>query len=256
MILIEKPLRDNCYFSDEAAPPGLRAPGDTRRSIDGILAHFTVGQSASSAWYTFSGAPANIGYPEGTPYIIDVNGAVWRLFDEGEAWSYHIGCVGAWAQNHKHDKRLVGVEVVNIGPLTLGHDGKTLVWNGGRTLFGVIGDPKCPPFKKLDTPFRGFQYFAMFAPAQIAAFVELADMLQKKWKFPRIIPPLKRTVSTPTQPEHVDVPCRFAYDEAFFADRKGVVSHTNYRQWDKWDWNPSAPELWDALKADGWVEQA
>ena len=39
--------------------------------------------------------------------------------DEGEAWSYHIGCSGAWAMNHKHDKRLVGIEVASIGPLEL-----------------------------------------------------------------------------------------------------------------------------------------
>ena len=254
MNLLEKPLPENCYFHDEAAPPGLRPPGDTRRQIDGILAHFTVGQSAVSAYYTFRGAPAALGYPEGTPYLIDNNGDVWKLFDEGEAWSYHIGCSGAWAMNHKHDKRLVGIEVASIGPLELGHDGKSLVWNGGRTVFGIIGDPRCPAYKRLDTPFRGYQYFAAFPQAQIMAFVQLADMLQKKWQFPRIIPPLTRVAWSSTAPERV-LNCRFGYDESFFADRKGIVSHVNFRESGKWDWNPSAPELWDALKADGWAEQ-
>jgi len=174
------------------------------------------------------------------PYIVDATGDVWQLYPDTKT-GYHIGVVDStFAQNHNHDWRLIGIEVANIGPLTVGHDGVTLTWMNGQIVYGRLGDPHCPPVVKLPTPYRGITYFAAYPQVQIDATIQLVDSLQKAHGFPRVIPPAAH---------------RFAFDPTYFATYKGVCSHVNFVDNWKWDQAPMHSDaIWNGLKALGFTE--
>jgi N-acetyl-anhydromuramyl-L-alanine amidase AmpD len=54
--------------------------------------------------------------------VVDTDGTIIRLFDE-KYWSYHLGIRGADSENWRHDKRSIGIEIVNIGPVWKHPDG-------------------------------------------------------------------------------------------------------------------------------------
>ena len=196
-------LPDNKYFHD-VIPKEM------------IMLHFTAGHNVSAAYQTWMSQNIAIG----TPYILDQDGTVYETFDP-KLWAYHIGCTGPKAQNHKHDKRSVPIEVINYGPLKL--VGDTLMsWPGNYTQkFCKVTETD----RYVEATYRGFDYFEAFPAVQKAALVELVQKISTDFNIPIILPPVeKRTV----------------YDMDFFDNWKGVASHQNFRP-DKFDIGPA----WD-----------
>lgn len=202
---------------------------------DGIVLHFTAGTTADGAITTFENAPKVQKYRMSVPYVVanDAAATVYKLFDD-EYWAYNLAITGAFAQNHKHDKRTVAIEIVNPGPLRpVGEN--MCFWPKN------FGAPYCKMHevdKFVMTTFRGEKFFATYSPAQIANTVELCEMICEKHKINRVIPPWAKRMDT-------DLP--------YFTQFKGVFTHTNVRP-DKWDIGPAGDAIWDALKAKGYTE--
>jgi N-acetyl-anhydromuramyl-L-alanine amidase AmpD len=240
MKIVDQPLPKGCYFEELFCK-------------DLILLHFTAGPNALSAYYTFQQKPKQLGYPVSTAFVVDSADPgsgkifsrepfdVWKLFDP-QLWSYHLGIAGPYAQNHRHDKRSIGIEIANIGPLTLGHDGDTLTW-GQDLVYGRLSNPhpgQALEIMHLPTPFRGCEYFVPMPQAQVDATVALVAELCTKFQIPKVIPPLSR---------------RFVTDLAYFSEFKGVVSHVNFIDKWKWDHAPGHSDaIWSGLINLGFVE--
>ena len=182
---------------------------------DLILLHFTAGSTVSGAFNSWM-QQVKIG----TPYIVDTDGTVYEIFDP-KCWAYNLGCTGPKAQNHKHDKRSVAIETINMGPLKL--VGDTLMsWPGNYTQkFCKVTETN----KYVKTSYRGFDYYQTFTPVQKASIVELVKKVSTDFNIPIVLPPADKLT---------------VFDMDFFDTWKGVASHQNFRP-DKYDIGPS----WD-----------
>jgi N-acetyl-anhydromuramyl-L-alanine amidase AmpD len=181
-----------------------------------IMLHFTAGSRVDGAFQSWMTQNIQIG----TPYILDKDGTVYEIFDP-KYWAYHLGVTGPKAQNHKHDKRSVPIEVINMGPLKL--NGTTLYsWPGNYTQkFCDISETN----KYVKSTYRGFDYYDAFPVEQQIALVELVKKISTDFKIPITLPPMeKRTV----------------FDLDFYDNWVGVASHQNFRP-DKFDIGPA----WD-----------
>jgi N-acetyl-anhydromuramyl-L-alanine amidase AmpD len=192
---------------------------------DLVVLHFTAGGSVAGAVACWLGQKDEVA----TPYIVDVDGVVYATFDP-KFWAYHLGVVGPQAQNHKHDKRSVPIEIVGFGPLKL--KGDTLCsWPGNYT------NPYCGLTEKekyVHSSFRGSDYFTAFPEAQKQAVVELVRKISEEFQIPLAIPPV----------EH-----RGSFDLSFFDNWKGIASHQNFRS-DKSDIGPAwSVNDWEKLHA-------
>lgn len=183
---------------------------------DLIVLHFTAGSSTSGAFNSWVPQKINIG----TPYILDPNGTVYEVFSP-KNWAYHLGITGPLAEDHRHDKRSVPIEVVNFGPLKL--VGDTLMsWPGNYTnKFCNVSETE----KYVKASFRGFSYYAAFPEVQKKALVELVKHISAEFNIPMTLPPA----------DH-----REKFDLEFFKNWKGIASHQNFRP-DKFDIGPA----WD-----------
>ena len=76
---------------------------------DLIVLHFTAGRSAKSAHQTWLSNPVRVA----TAYLVDSDGKTYEVFDPSH-WAYHLGIKGS---RGKHDKRSIGIEIANVGPL-------------------------------------------------------------------------------------------------------------------------------------------
>ena len=183
---------------------------------DMIMLHFTAGSRVDGAYQSWIHDPVQIG----TPYVVDLDGTVYEFFDP-KYWAYNLGCTGPKAQNHKHDKRSVAIETINMGPLKL--VGDTLMsWPGNYTQkFCNVSETD----KYVKAYYRGFDYYQAFPAVQKAAIVELVKSISTRFNIPIILPP----------EEH-----RTVFDMDFYDNWKGVASHQNFRP-DKFDIGPA----WD-----------
>lgn len=186
---------------------------------DLIMLHFTAGSSARSAYDSWRSTPSKVA----TAYLVDTDGSIYECFPP-EYWAYHLGVAGAASADWKHDKRSIGIEIANAGPLRLdANDGQQLNWwpNNFKTKFCTTEETA----KYVKAPYRGFAYFASFPPVQCDAVVGLVDQLCSAFSIPRALPPeVKRT----------------AFDIEFFESFRGIASHQNFRR-DKLDIGPAFP---------------
>ncbi len=181
-----------------------------------IMLHFTAGSTASGAIASWKSQAIKIG----TPYILDLDGTVYEVFDP-KGWAYHLGVTGKMAQNHKHDKRSVAIEVVNFGPLKL-KNGILYSWpNNYNNVFCNITDKD----KYVKASYRGFDYFAAFPQVQKDALVELVKKISTDFNIPMTLPPTEKMDQ---------------FDLNFFDNWNGIASHQNFRP-DKFDMGPA----WD-----------
>jgi len=189
-------LPDSCYFK-------------SRQEKDLIVLHFTAGGSARSSfdWWRKSSNRVS------TPYLIDMDGSVYEVYDP-ENWSYQLGIQNADA-NHSNDKRSIGIEICNYGPLKL----------KGDTLYSWPKDfnnkycELSQGEKYVKTSFRGFNYYAAFTEFQKASTSYLVDELCSKFGIKSVIAP---------------EPKRNECDVPFFSKWKGICTHANFRP-DKFD---------------------
>jgi N-acetyl-anhydromuramyl-L-alanine amidase AmpD len=182
---------------------------------DLIVLHFTAGQTARSAYETWTQDPRRIA----TAYIVDRDGTIYEMFDP-RYWASHLGIRGGPV----HDRRSIGIEIANVGPLTPSADRRSLNWWTGH------------PFCALDETnayrqqrYRGYEYYAAFPPTQVDAVGALVRHLVERFSIPRQLAPAAR---------------RHEFDEAFFASFRGIATHANFRK-DKYDIGPAFD--WEAL---------
>jgi len=181
---------------------------------DLIVLHFTAGQSAQSAFNTWMNNPERVA----TAYIVDTDGTVYELFDPSY-WAFHLGVKGAGGV---HDKRSIGIEIANVGPLKQSaSDPNRLDWWPNNW-----GTPWCrldETGRYVRAPFRGIPYFASFPEPQVAAVARLTAYLCERFGVPKNLPARTR---------------RKECDTVYYGARKGVVAHQNFRP-DKWDVGPA-----------------
>ena len=116
---------------------------------------------------------------------------------------------------HRQDKRSIGIELVNVGPLRLNRAGNGLCfWAQNWTA----------PYCKLDQPnlyvkadFRGEKYFAAFDPAQIESAARLTQSLLKQFAIPTAV-----------------------FQKGDILRHQGIATHTDFRT-DKYDVGPAFP---------------
>lgn len=187
---------------------------------DLIVLHFTAGLNARSAFDTWAADPDHIA----TAYIIDVDGTIYEVFDPTR-WAYHLGVKGS---NGRHDKRSIGIEIANAGPLRQSvHDPSCLNWWPAK--FGKKYCSINETDKYVKTSYRDIQYFAAFPAVQVEATRDLVWHLCERFSIAKVLPPEDK---------------QFLCDLDYFSDFSGVVTHANFRQ-DKWDIGPGFD--WQAL---------
>lgn len=195
---------------------------------DLIVLHFTAGTTASGAVAHWQSLAERIG----TAYVIDVDGVIYEVFDP-HGWAYHLGIVSQPSApgsslriGSRHDRRSIGIELVNVGPLK--RRGDDLCWwlNSWQARYCTIRDER----RFVGSAFRGEQYFATFTDAQYASLRPLVRRLSHEHHIPLVAPPPDvRAVSLPS---------------GFYSEFRGVCSHQNFRA-DKWDIGPAFD--WDRL---------
>ncbi len=203
------------------APPGLRLDCATlalepkqyyaiEYPKDLIVLHFTAGRTAASAVNAWRANPDHVA----TAFVVDTDGGVYQTFDP-RFWAYHLGIRGTSA----HDKRSIGIEIANVGPLVRGDGNLNWWWNDFRQPYCRIDERNC----YVRASYRGKDYFAAFPPEQVRAVAALTLHLCERFGVSRVIPASEK---------------RAEFDPVFFAGFRGVATHANFRS-DKWDIGPA-----------------
>ena len=181
---------------------------------DMIMLHFTAGSKASHAYNAWINQRIKIG----TAYIVDKDGSVYEVFNP-KYWAYHLGIKGKYSQSWKHDKRSIGIEIVNMGPLKL--RGKDLCcWpNDFNQKFCSINDTH----KYVETSYRGYDFYEAFPQVQLDSVVKLVDRLSNQFQIKKTLPPVEKQMEC---------------DLEFYDSWKGIAAHQNVRP-DKFDIGPA-----------------
>jgi N-acetyl-anhydromuramyl-L-alanine amidase AmpD len=182
----------------------------TVQKKDMIVLHFTAGQSGVSAAKWFATRKDCVS----TPYVIESDGTVLQLYDP-KYWSYHLGIKGTHAQ----DRRSIGIEIANMGPLRL-NNGKLYSWPNNYTQKFCTLDQTD---RYVGATYRGFDYYAAYTPAQLQSVAQLVRMLCDQFSIPHVTPDPAR---------------REQFDFVYFSQFKGITSHQNFRS-DKFDVGPA-----------------
>jgi N-acetyl-anhydromuramyl-L-alanine amidase AmpD len=153
------------------------------------------------------------------PFVIGRNGVIYNLF-ASKYWSYHLG-PGAMGGNTAMSRECIGIEISNIGPLK--KIGDNLVTTYSDTdIYCSLAETQF--YTKLNTRYRGFEYFATYTPAQYEAIRQLLKFLCAKYTLPK---------------NFVNEPARYeVMTEDGFRNFTGIVSHVNCRK-DKVDIGPA-----------------
>ena len=153
------------------------------------------------------------------PFVVGRNGIIYNLF-ASKYWSYHLG-PGAMGGNTGMSRECIGIEISNIGPLK--KIGDNLVTTYSDTdVYCSLAETQF--YTKLNTKYRGFEYFATYTPAQYAAIGMLLKFLCAKYKLPKTF---------------LNEPERYAImTAAGFTNYTGIASHVNCRM-DKVDIGPA-----------------
>ena len=189
-------ISDKCYFQEQ-------------QEKDLIVLHFTAGGNAASSaqWWN------NTANRVSTPYLVDMDGVIYETYDP-KYWSYHLGIKGA-DPGHHNDKRSIGIEVCNYGPLKL--SGNTL--NSWPKDFNNKYCDLSQVDKYVNAKFRGFDYYAAFSELQKVTIGHLVNHLCSKFN-------IKKEIALESKRNECDVP--------FYSKWKGICTHANFRP-DKFD---------------------
>lgn len=151
----------------------------------------------------------------GVAYLVGRKGQVIQLFDPSY-WSYHLGST-ALGGNSIQSKKSIGIEISNYGWLTE-KDG--VLYDAYKKEFCKVTENDL--YTKLDKPYRGYTYFCNYTEEQYIAVAKLLKYLCEKFNIPfEFLPEEKRH--------------EFTRDIIEF---KGITTHVNYREFDKWDVSP------------------
>jgi N-acetyl-anhydromuramyl-L-alanine amidase AmpD len=185
---------------------------DTVYAKERIVLHFTAG-GLSGDMSTLT----RQNYHVSVPFVIARDGTIYQLYSS-KFWSGNLGGDALGNMMNAQDKRTIGIEISNYGPLSPGRGGLQNIY--GET-YCALNRPDA--FQKLTVPFRGESYYATYTAAQYDSLIVLLRYLTAQYNIPRqFIPEPKRYVTTP--------------DVLTF---RGIVSHVNYRKSGKWDIGPA-----------------
>jgi len=203
-------LPDSCFFR-QSAPKNL------------IVLHATASSTARSVYETWK-SPAN--GRVATAYVVERDGRIFQTFPP-ECWAYHLG-MRERNPGHYNDRRSIGIEIVNPGPLRPDPDGgDTLNWWPKN-----FREPWCRASeteKYVRRDYRGYKFYATYTPEQEEAVRRLVEHLCRRFGIPALLPPAER---------------RPVCDPAFFCRFEGIAAHQNFRP-DKLDVGPAWS--WDSL---------
>ena len=200
--------------------PASQVMGRAETGKDSLVLHYTGGTTVEGAFNHWLMSPERVG----TALIVGLDGRVSEVFPM-DHWAFHLG-LGPLAEFGRHDKRSIGIEVVNVGQLR--RVGDTLMWwpNNYRTPFCSIRDVDRYVQVKA---WRGFQYFASFTPQQLAVIPELVDHCCKQFSIPKTFLPSLTELNLDAAKKH-----------------KGISTHSNWLL-EKLDIGPAFP--WKILGA-------
>lgn len=170
-----------------------------------IVLHHTVSSTAKSALTWWGMTPDRVG----TAYVIDKDGTIYEAFNP-IYWAYHLGLKSA--RNLDLNRRSIGIEIVNEGPLQHGEDGFRWNFLPGKKGSKYVGNG-------IRCPWRGYEWWAEYTPEQYAALNELIPQL------------LSRFDLKPTFYTGLDF-------NPYTPDRATIYSHRNVRE-DKSDLSPA-----------------
>jgi N-acetyl-anhydromuramyl-L-alanine amidase AmpD len=191
---------------------------------DLILLHFTSGTSAQSAFSTFKNQKGHVC----VPYVLERTGEIFQLF-EPRFWSYHLG-IRQGDPEHRHDRRSIPIEVVNVGPLKEDpKNSEVLNWWPPEERYQTKYCAKAEKDKYVQAADRGINYYATFTAAQYSALAGLVKDLCVRFGVPAVAPENKLKA-----------------DLKAMAEFKGIAAHQNFRT-DKYDLGPAF--AWDKLMA-------
>lgn len=133
-----------------------------------IVLHHTVSSTAMSALSWWEITQERIG----TAFVIDKDGTIYQAFDP-KYWAHHLGLKSN--RNIDLNRRSIGIELVNEGPILKSESGK--YWN-------FTGGAKKVPYKgkTIDFRWRGFDTWAVYTEAQYKALDSLLPHLVDKFK--------------------------------------------------------------------------
>ena len=217
-------LGPNIDRSTFVLPPKEFAGEIIRKDL--IVLHFTAGTTARSAFQTWRNDPQRVA----TAYLVDVDGTIYEVFPP-QFWAAHLGIKGT---KNLHDKRSIGIEIANVGPLQRSsEDPSALNWwprkSQGADEFTTRFCGLDETDRYVAAPYRGKSHFASYPDVQVDAVAALVRGLCEQFSIPRTLPAAAQ---------------RFECDLPTFLSYKGVCSHANFRT-DKWDIGPAFP--WDRL---------
>ena len=179
-----------------------------------IVLHYTAGY--------LKGDVAALSRPNhrvSVPFIIARNGTILNMWSSA-FWAYHLGS-GAVGGNTNGSKRTIAIEISNIGFLKRIGDNLVTVYND-TDVYCHIDDTNF--YTRLETPFRGEQYFATYTSKQYTSLAILLKYLTAEYNIPTSFLPEEKRFGVVGKEEIVNF--------------KGVTSHINYRSSGKWDIGP------------------
>lgn len=180
---------------------------------DLVVLHFTAGQSAKSAFETWRRDSQRVG----TAFVVDLDGTIYELFPPTQ-WAFHLGIAGTT----KHDRRSIGIEIANVGPLKpSAADPAALNWWPAQ--WGQRYCRRDETDRFIESPYRGMRFFARFPAVQMDAVGALVRQLCAEHGIGRTLAPAGR---------------RNEFDPTFFNSFSGIATHANFRA-DKWDIGPA-----------------
>ncbi len=187
---------------------------------DLIVLHFTAGTSARSVYSTWTQRPGGAVSRVATAYVVDLDGSIYEFFP-ADRWAYHLGMTVRNPASF-NDRRSVGIEIVNPGPLRLDSDSPDqLNWwpNSFSNRWCAISETD----RYVRADYRGYRYFATFPKVQVEAVRRLTGHLCDRFQIPKVLPPANR---------------RNEFDPNFYCSFRGIASHQNFRA-DKCDVGPA-----------------
>ena len=153
--------------------------GPTEKSL--IVLHHTAGYgNAKMVVDVFNARTDRVS----THFVLEKGGTFDQLYGYG-AWGYHLGIDITPFQRAglpdyiNHNKTSIGIEIINIGPLEKGPDGKfrdtvgKRIYKEGEVSISVDANGN-------QAPYKGYLYWEKFPPAQIAGLEHLLrDIISK-----------------------------------------------------------------------------
>ncbi len=182
-----------------------------------IVLHFTAGYLKGDV-----AALSKHSYHVSVPFIIARNGKILNMWSSA-FWSYHLGS-GSVGGNTNGSKRTIAIEISNIGFLKKIGNNLVTVYNDNDD-YCSLNEADKKYYEKLDTPFRGEEYYATFTDNQYKSLITLLRYLTAEYNIPRTFLSEDKRYITGT-PD--DLP-----------NFKGITSHINYRPTGKWDLGPA-----------------